>query len=189
MLQDNPSLAAHSQPVKATGKRQLDTFPSDQSDQVLLNQVIDFYHETLLNNPDAFGRKMLDNLRAGTPKHLYLPGDHDGVFNEAGLAHSKEVILCEALIDALTFWRHGFKNVTCSYGTNGFTDDHLALFKSLGIERVLIAYDRDDPGNKAAESLANQLSKDNSIAIAATSPKGLRPCRRLRSTPMWPSIS
>ena len=42
---------------------------------------------------------------------------------------SKEIILCEALIDALTFWCAGFRNVTASYGVEGFTDDHLAAFR------------------------------------------------------------
>jgi DNA primase len=37
---------------------------------------------------------------------------------------SKEIILCESIIDALTFWCAGFRNVTASYGVNGFTDDH-----------------------------------------------------------------
>jgi len=62
-----------------------------------------------------------------------------------------------ALIDALTFWCAGFRNVTASYGVAGFTADHLALFKQSGIERVLIAYDRDDAGDRAAEQLSKQL--------------------------------
>ena len=64
------------------------------------------------------------DLREGTPLHLYLPGPHRGVFNEEALEASKEIILCESLIDALTFWCAGFRNVTASYGVNGFTDDH-----------------------------------------------------------------
>ena len=36
-----------------------------------------------------------------------------------------EVILCEALIDALTFWTHGFRNVTTAYGVEGFTEEIL----------------------------------------------------------------
>ena len=35
------------------------------------------------------------------------------------LEASKEIILCESLIDALTFWCAGFRNVTASYGVNG----------------------------------------------------------------------
>ena len=41
----------------------------------------------------------------------------------------KEIILCESLIDALTFWCAGFRNVTASYGVEGFTKDHLQAFK------------------------------------------------------------
>ena len=79
---------------------------------------------------EVYGRKINDNLREGTPNHLYLPGPHRGVWNEAALGASKEIILCEALIDALTFWCAGYRNVTASYGIEGFTADHLAAFQS-----------------------------------------------------------
>ena len=92
------------------------------------------------------------NLRPGTPLHLYLPGPHRGVWNEEALEASKEIILCESLIDALTFWCAGFRNVTASYGVNGFTDDHRAAFQKHGTQQVLIAYDRDEAGEKAAAS-------------------------------------
>ncbi len=65
---------------------------------------------------EVYGRKIHENLRAGTPKHLYLPGPHRGVWNSEALVASDEIILCEALIDALTFWAAGFRNVTTSYG-------------------------------------------------------------------------
>jgi hypothetical protein len=32
---------------------------------------------------EVYGRKIRDDLRSGTPKHLYLPGTHRGVFNIA----------------------------------------------------------------------------------------------------------
>ena len=106
---------------------------------------------------EVYGRKINDNLREGTPLHLYLPGPHHGVWNAAALAASKEIILCEALIDALSFWCAGYRNVTAAYGVEGFTADHLAAFQSHGIERVLIAYDRDEAGDRAAEKLSHQL--------------------------------
>ncbi|KVD47571.1 hypothetical protein WS61_08660 [Burkholderia sp. ABCPW 11] len=68
-----------------------------------------------------YGRKVRDNLRPGTAYHLYLPGPHRGVFNAAGLAGQTEVILCEAIIDALTFWCAGYRNVTASFGAEGFS--------------------------------------------------------------------
>ena len=110
---------------------------------------------------EVYGRKINEKLRKGTPKHLYLPGEHKGVFNQQCLKASDEVILCESLIDALTFYNHGFRNVTTSYGTGGFTDDIMQALLANNIKRVLIAYDRDDAGNKAAKELSIKLNKEN----------------------------
>ena len=135
------------------------------------------------NIAEVYGRKIRDDLRPGTPKHLYLPGPHGGVFNLAGVIAAGarpegepgrgEVILCEALIDALTFWCAGFQNVTSSYGIEGFTADILAAFKAHGIERVLIAYDRDDAGERAAEKLAPQLIAEGFEVLRVVFPKGM----------------
>ena len=224
---------------------------TDMADQQLLNQVIDYYHETLKQTPDAlaylekrgiadreaietfklgfsnrslgyrlpkanrkdgaairgqlqqiglyresghehfsgslvipvldehgnvqevYGRKILNTLRKGTPKHLYMPGPHRGVFNLAALAASQEIILCESLIDALTFWCHGYRNVTASYGIEGFTGEHLAAFKQYEIERALIAYDRDAAGDQAADKLAKQLMKEGIDCYRIQFPKGM----------------
>ncbi|KRB85152.1 DNA primase [Noviherbaspirillum sp. Root189] len=109
------------------------------------------------NVTELYGRKIRSDLRKGTPLHLYLPGPHRGVWNADALHASKEVILCEALIDAMTFWCAGFRNVTAAYGIEGFTDDHVAMFEACGTERVLIAYDNDEAGNRAAGKLAERL--------------------------------
>lgn len=123
---------------------------------------------------EVYGRKIRDDLRAGTAYHLYLPGPHAGVWNEEGLAACDgEVILCEAVIDAMTFWVHGFRNVTASYGVHGFTDDHRAAFQRYGIRRVLIAYDRDDAGNTAAETLAKELMASGIECYRVLFPKGM----------------
>jgi hypothetical protein len=120
-----------------------------------------------------YGRKITPNLREGTPNHLYLPGGHRGVWNEEALIASKEIILCESLIDALTFWVAGFRNVTSSYGVNGFTADHKAAFEKHGTERVYIAYDRDDAGDKAAAKLAAELIEMGIECYRIEFPKGM----------------
>lgn len=127
------------------------------------------------NVTEIYGRKIGGDtkLRAGTPLHLYLPGAHRGVFNEAGLIGQPEIILCEALIDALTFWCAGYRNVTASYGIEGFTDDHLDAFMRHGVQRVLIAYDRDDAGNAAAEKLATKLMAAGFACYRVLFPKGM----------------
>jgi DNA primase len=122
---------------------------------------------------EVYGRKITEGLRPGTPNHLYLPGPHRGVWNEAALAEHKEIILCEALIDAMTFWCAGYRNVTASYGIEGFTADHLAAFKKHGTERVLIGYDRDEAGDRAAEKLAIQLNAVGLDCYRILFPKGM----------------
>jgi len=121
-----------------------------------------------------YGRKVTRDtkLRAGTPLHLYLPGPHRGVFNESGLAGQEEVILCEALIDALTFWCAGYRNVTSAYGIEGFTPEILDAFTRHAIKRVLIAYDADDAGNAAAEKLATKLMAAGFECYRCRFPKG-----------------
>jgi DNA primase catalytic core len=122
---------------------------------------------------EMYGRKITPNLREGTPDHLYLPGAHAGVWNEESLIASKSIILCESLIDALSFWCAGFRNVTASYGVNGFTADHRAAFEKHDTERVYIAYDRDEAGDKAAAALAAELMQMGIECFRVLFPKGM----------------
>ena len=129
--------------------------------------------DTENNVVELYGRKVRDDLKKGTAYHLYLPGPHAGVWNVQGLKDQEEIILCEALLDAMTFWVNGFKNVTASYGTACFTDDHLNTFLECGVKRVLIAYDRDEAGNKAAEQLAVKLQSAGLECFRVLFPKGM----------------
>ena len=115
---------------------------------------------------EVYGRKITPRLRAGTPLHMYLHGPHQGIWNPESLK-SKEIILCESLLDALTFWVNGFRNVTTSYGVEGFTEDHLTMFLDHHINKVMIAYDRDEAGDKAAKKLAEKLINEGSIVFGS----------------------
>ena len=120
---------------------------------------------------EVYGRKITPNVNP--PWHLYLPGPHRGVWNERGLGGQTEVILTEALIDAMTFWCAGYRNVTAAYGVEGLTDDHLATFKRLAVRRVLIAFDRDDAGERGAEKAADRLMADGVECYRVQFPKGM----------------
>jgi len=123
---------------------------------------------------EVYGRKILGNrLRKGTAQHLYLPGEHQGVWNLPSLAANEEIILCESLIDAMTFWVNGFKNVTTAYGTNGFTDEILNALINYQVKRVLIAYDRDEAGNVAADKLAIGLKQHGISCYRILFPKNM----------------
>jgi hypothetical protein len=121
-----------------------------------------------------YGRKITEGLRAGTPLHLYLPGPHRGVWNLPGIAAGAgTVVLCEALIDALTFWCAGFRNVTAAYGVDGFTDAHLAAFRAHGVRNLLIAYDHDEAGDRGAAKLAERLAATGIGSWRVVFPKGM----------------
>lgn len=120
-----------------------------------------------------YGRKINDDLRPGTAYHLYLPGPHRGIFNLEALAESKEIVLCEALIDALTFWCAGVRNVTTSYGVNGFTDELFEALRAYDTRRVYIAYDRDDAGERAAGELVAKLDGAGIGSYRVVFPHGL----------------
>lgn len=83
------------------------------------------------------------------------------------------MILCEALIDAMTFWSAGYRNVTAAYGTGGLTDDHVAAFERHGVARVLVAYDRDPAGDKGAAAVAERLGGLGIGVYRVNFPKGM----------------
>ena len=111
------------------------------------------------NISEIYGRRITRNLGTNVPKHLYLPGPHIGIWNPACL-QNKTIILTESIIDALTFWVHGFRDVTASYGIGGFTRELHKAFIENKTEQVFIAYDCDDAGKKAAIRLAATLGAD-----------------------------
>ena len=121
-----------------------------------------------------YGRKLRDDLNhRGSSRHLYLPGPRRGVFNAKALAACDgELIVCESLIDALTFWRHGLRHVTAAFGADGFTEElHTALTEA-GVQRVLIAFDRDEAGERGADALSKRLGGDGVECFRVLFPAG-----------------
>src|SRR5580658_439841 len=121
---------------------------------------------------EMYGRKIGDNLRPGTPSHLYLPGPHAGVFNLPAVTASDEVIICESLVDAMTLWCAGFRHVTAAFGTEGFTDELRDALTNNSVRRVLVAFDRDDAGDKAARRVAGLLMSHGIECFRIELPRG-----------------
>ena len=120
-----------------------------------------------------YGRKVTPNLRTGTALHLYLPGPMRGVFNREALKEHADIILCESLIDALTFWCAGLRNVTACFGVNGFTDELREALSAKRIKRMTIAFDRDDAGEAASKRIgAALIALGKSVSIARF-PRGM----------------
>jgi DNA primase len=102
-----------------------------------------------------YGRRIDD----GNPVHLYLKGPHSGLVNrDAARVYADLLILTESVIDALSLFALGIRNVIPCYGANGFTKEHEALLVDERVKEVVIAFDSDDAGRKGAEKLSVKLS-------------------------------
>ncbi len=117
---------------------------------------------------EVYGRRLDPNA---TPRHLYLPGPHRGVWNPAGF-EAEELIVCESVIDALTLWCAGFRHVTAAYGVDGWTPDHQQALVEHGVKRVLVAFDGDDAGDRGAKALAAELTGAGVEVFRVELPRG-----------------
>ncbi|MFH1868998.1 MAG: toprim domain-containing protein [Candidatus Omnitrophota bacterium] len=108
-------------------------------------------------------------------QHLYLKGAHKGVFNSQGASYYKSIILTEGIIDSLSVYQAGFKNVISLYGTNGLTPEHIRLFKDNKIEEVFLCLDQDEAGRSASSRLKNELSNLGIRAHTLELPEGEDP--------------
>jgi len=103
-------------------------------------------------------------------RHLYLPGPHRGVLNAKAAGVFEDVIITEAILDALSLYTIGIQNVIPCYGTGGFTTDHAAALHKT--KRVFIAFDNDEAGENGAKKLAERLTTDG------------RECHRIHLPPL-----
>ena len=89
-------------------------------------------------------------------RHLFLPGPMRGIWNPVAL-RSPEVIVTEGIIDALTWWCAGFRNVTTAYSAKGLPEELLDALVKAKVQRVLVSFDRDKAGDDGAALVAAQL--------------------------------
>jgi DNA primase len=130
--------------------------------------------------PVAFGARGL--TPEDQPKYLnspetpaYVKGDHlYGLFQAKDAIRKKRfVILVEGYLDLIALFQHGIRNVAASLGT-AFTDAQARLLHRF-TERVVINYDGDDPGIKAARRAVEHLLPQNFDIKVLVLPDGKDP--------------
>jgi DNA primase len=115
---------------------------------------------------NLYGRNISDD--AGTT-HLYLPGERSGLVNRHAVKRSQTIILAESIIDALTLYDQGFKNVIPIYGVNGLLDEHLSLMNRK-IKAAYLVFDSDEPGMRAAGAVSLRLKEKGITPYPVTLP-------------------
>jgi DNA primase catalytic core len=105
-----------------------------------------------------YGRQAGPAPNAASPRHLYLPGPHCGVFNGIAAKTSQTLFLTESIFDAMALWQAGFKNVIALYGTGGWTADHEKLLREHGATEIYLGLDNDDAGRATTAQLKEKLT-------------------------------
>jgi len=133
-----------------------------------------------MGRPIAFGGRALSDQ--DEPKYLNSP--ETALFNKSATLYglhlakksiidSKTVVVVEGYTDVIACHQKGFTNVVATLGT-ALTDQHVSSLSRLG-EQVVLIFDPDQAGQKAADR-AVQLFLSGSLDVAvAILPDGLDP--------------
>lgn len=108
----------------------------------------------------AFGGRVLDDSK---PKYVNTSDTlvykkSQGVFalNFAKRGTGKTLILCEGYMDVIAYHQAGFTNAVAGLGT-AFTPEQAKLLSKYG-EEIILSYDSDEAGQKAARKAVKILS-------------------------------
>jgi DNA primase len=134
----------------------------------------------------AFSGRILD-AEASPAKYINSPATP--IFSKSevffGLDKSKRAIhkaqsavICEGQIDMIMCFERGIENIVAPLGT-AFTPDHARLLKR-HTDQVVVCFDSDNAGVKAAQSCFTELAKEGIFVRVATLPAGDDPDSLIR---------
>lgn len=98
------------------------------------------------------------------------------------IIEAESAILCEGQIDLMRCWQKGIRNVVAPQGT-AFGEKQARLLKRLAKE-VVICFDADNAGQKAAQTAIEVLLKEEVQIRIARIPQGEDPDSLLRKQPV-----
>ncbi len=90
-----------------------------------------------------------------------------------GLIDSNCAVVCEGQLDLITLFEAGITNVVAPQGT-AFTEDQARILKRF-VSEVVLCFDADNAGQKAAERSLDALLQNNLIVRVAAMPAGEDP--------------
>ncbi|MGD9160627.1 MAG: CHC2 zinc finger domain-containing protein [Desulfobacteraceae bacterium] len=130
---------------------------NNKGHEIFYNCVVFPLYDSKSAIVNLYGRNIQDENEV---THLYLPGPRTGLVKPAysAVKRSESIILAESIIDGLTLYDQGFKNVVPVYGVNGLIDDHITLFNHK-VKEAYIVFDADESGSKGAEAVSLRLKK------------------------------
>jgi DNA primase len=98
--------------------------------------------------------------------------------SKRGLIEADCAIVCEGQLDLITVFEAGITNVVAPQGT-AFTEDQARILKRF-VSEVVLCFDADTAGHKAAERSLDALLQNNLIVRVAEMPAGEDPDSMIR---------
>jgi DNA primase len=95
-----------------------------------------------------------------------------------GLIEANCAIVCEGQLDLITVFEAGISNVVAPQGT-AFTEDQARILKRF-VSEVVLCFDADSAGQKAAERSLDALLQNNLVVRVAEMPPGEDPDSMIR---------
>ncbi len=135
-----------------------------------------FYGRIVVPLGDAAGNVVsLYGRRIGEedPRHLFLRGERRGVGGAAALATGTDAgpwIIVEAVLDAMSLWAAGWRQVLALGGVDGWREEHAEILRARGVKEVFLAFDGDAAGEAGAERLRPVLAALGVVAHRVTWP-------------------
>jgi len=118
-------------------------------------------------------------MSSGNPRYVNYPSGVTIPLFPAKLdSKYKTMILVEGIFDMLNCFDKGLQNVVCTFGTSKLLKDvseKMFPYKVMGIEKVFILYDGDDPGREAAKKIKPLIEQSGFIVEIIDLPEGQDP--------------
>ena len=112
-------------------------------------------------------------------KHQFPRGRLQGLFNAGAFKASREIILTEGVIDALSYWIMGLRNVSCIFSAAAIPAELIDQIVRYGIEKVYLGFDNDSAGERACELLARALAGKGVDLRRIAYPQGIKDVNEL----------
>ena len=114
-----------------------------------------------LDHPDDglvgfYGRRLAPDAKI---PHLYLPGPKRGVLQWQALKRGGRVYLAESVLDALSLWEAGQRDVSCVYGAGHLHADLETLLGRMGPQEVVFVLDGDQAGLNGVQKMSERLAR------------------------------
>lgn len=118
-------------------------------------------------------------LSSGNPRYVNYPsGVSIPLFPVKFEDSYRTIVLVEGIFDMLNCYDKGLKNTVCTFGTSKLLNEvpqKMLTYKVMGIEKVFVMYDGDDPGREAARKIKPLIEEAGFICEIIDLPEGVDP--------------